>query len=206
MPVVHPIAAPGQMVLTSRHVTRHEARFPGHRASFLRPSEQRQRRLRLRTDRRIPRWPGHSHAAPATPAGHTHNRRTGRGISPDPPRPHADSRMRMRSTCPSAERLPAVAYAIVVPPGRQVEPSFCSTAALLSPQSEVFPRLTLASRRFTMRTGPASGRCPVRPCRREASCVPSVGTRPRPVIPAALPSRALPGPVQPDTSGWGRPP
>src|ERR1700759_2711268 len=81
---------------------------------------------------------------------------------------------------------PALAYAIVVPPGRRVEPSFCCMAALLPQhhcrlrsqlpapepagatpeaprpvtevlQSEVFPRLTLARRRVTMRTGPGSG-------------------------------------------------
>src|SRR5580698_2753533 len=50
-------------------------------------------RVRLRTHRRVPRWPGDSHAAPATAAGHAHGRRTGRRqLGPRPPRTHPDSR------------------------------------------------------------------------------------------------------------------
>ncbi len=60
---------------------------------FCGPHPQRQRRLRLRTHRRVPRWPGDSHAAPAAAVGHAHGRRTGRRkLGPRPPRTHPDSR------------------------------------------------------------------------------------------------------------------
>ena len=118
MPVVHPIAAPGRAVLASRYDTRHQANPPsggrrapaaGHdaRADYpvplLRPPGQRQRRLCLRTHRRVPRWPGDSHAAPATSAGHAHGRGTGRRkLGPHPPRPHPYSRGSLLAGQPGA--------------------------------------------------------------------------------------------------------
>ena len=83
----YPPCGPGPGGRTpSQEVTRHERDgswprhdgFAGCRAPVLRPAGQRQRRLRQRPHRRLPRWPGRDHAAAATAAGQADGRRARR--------------------------------------------------------------------------------------------------------------------------------